>query len=183
MAQRDRARPSRLWRPRVAEQPLLTWVVDPLSETVRSQIGAVRDVVMAVHDRITVEVVLTGDHASSEHVAAGVIALLAADGATPVQAVEDVVRAHADEGMDVAKPSSFAAIAHRRSQDGEAVEIFAASDRARAMAREDRSVARDLGDPRDHALFFSGTTGVHRLPAPDRGARAVLAALEEVHPA
>ena len=76
-----------------------------------------------------------------------------------------------------------AAIARRRSQDGEAVELFAASDRARAMAREDRSVARDLGDPRDHALFFSGTTGVHRLPAPDRGARAVLAALEEVHPA
>lgn len=162
-------------------QPILTWVVDPLSAPVRAHIGTVRDVALAVHGELDIEVVVTGDAPSSPQVAAGIVALLASGGVHPVRVVEDVVRAYADDGWDVSRPDLIGRIAARRDQDHEAVTVLAESEAARSMAAEDRELARAFGDPVDQALYYCGRTDVVRLPGPDAGAREIIAAARRLH--
>ena len=48
--------------PRVSPRdPIIVWVVDPLSPVTRRDVGAVRDTALAVHGEIPIEVVVTGE--------------------------------------------------------------------------------------------------------------------------
>lgn len=167
--------------------PLLTYVVDPFSPTARSWVPAVRELALRIGDEVPVEVVCTGDRGGpredSRRAAAGVIALLAADRLHPVTVVEDVVRAFADRGVDIADPGAIAELAIARGLDADAVKVLAASPEVRQMADEDRELARGLGDPVGAALVYgsgSGTLGrgarLRTLPGPGASGRELVAA-------
>lgn len=152
---------------------LVVWVVDPRSPVTRREIGAVRDVALAVHDEIPIEVVTTG----SEAAARTVVALLASGEVHPVRVVEDVTRAHHDDRADLADPAVLARLAEQRGQDAEAVAVLAGLPAVGEMAAEDRETARWLGDPADHALFLFADDEVLRLPGPGASAREIISAL------
>lgn len=156
---------------------LVVWVVDPRSPVTRREIGAVRDVALAVHDEIPVEVVTTGDAAGSDAAARAVVSLLAAGEVHPVRVVEDVTRAHHDDRADLADPAVVARLAEQRGQDAEAVAVLAGLPAVGEMAAEDRETARWLGDPADHALFLFAGDEVLRLPGPGASAREIVTAL------
>lgn len=167
-------------RRRTSREPLLVLVLDPYSPVARAWVPALRDLAARVGD-VPVEVVCTGDRASaredSRHAAAGVVALLAAGRVGPMTVVEDVLRAFADHGQDIADPGVVAELAAGRRLDVDAVKLMAASDEALAMAHEDRELARRLGDPAHAALLHHGAGGRwRRLPGPPATARELAAA-------
>lgn len=157
--------------------PMIVWVVDPLSPVTREEIGAVRDLALAVHDEIPIEVVTTGDGPGSDAAARAVVALLASGEVYPVRVVEDVTRAHHDDAADLGDPAVVARLAEQRGQDADAVAALVDLPAAAAMAAEDRDTARSLGDPADHALFLFVGDEVVRLPGPGASAREIVAAV------
>lgn len=166
--------------PRVTPRdPIIVWVVDPLSPVTRRDVGAVRDTALAVHGEIPIEVVVTGDRPGSEAAARAVVSLLASGEVHPVRVVEDVTRAHHDEGVDVTDPAVVRRLAEQRGQDADAVVVLAGSPASGRMVAEDRDTARALGDPADHALFAFGRKEVVRLPGPGASAREIIAAIRE----
>lgn len=159
--------------------PMIVWVVDPLSPVTRREIGAVRDTALAVHEEIPIEVVVTGDGPAGEAAGRVVVSLLASGDVHPVRVVEDVTRAYHDEGVDLADPEAVRGLAAQRGQDAEAVVALAGSPDAGQMVEDDRETARALGDPVDHALFVFGRREVVRLPGPGASAREIIAAIRE----
>lgn len=169
---------TRVLRRRLCRDPVLVLVVDPYAPAARAWVPALRELTLRVD--VPVEVVCTGDRAGQEdslHAAAGIIALLAPEAVHPVTVVEDVLRAHADRGQDIADLGVVAELAAARRLDTDAVKLMAASDHALAMAREDREIARRLGDPGDVALLHHGGGGRwRRLPGPPATGRELVAA-------
>lgn len=162
------------------QPPVLLWVVDAASAATRSDLGAVRDSALGIHGELRMEVVTTGTSADSLAAGRAVLALLASGEIYPVRAVEDVCRAHHDDGADLADPAVVAGLAARRGHDAEAVEALVASAALDDMVKEDRETAALLGDPEDHSLFLLGDHDVTRLPPPSAGAREILAALRRL---
>lgn len=175
-----------LARRRHRRAPLLTYVVDPYSAVARDWVPAVRELALVVGDHLPIEVVCTGDRSSlredSLAAGAGVHALLATERLHPVTVVEDVLRAFADHGADIADPSTIAELAAARRLDRDAVKLVAASDDARAMAREDRELARGLGDPAGAALLYAAGDRLHRLPGPGSTPRELVSAWRTLAP-
>lgn len=169
-----------LARRRNRRSPLLTYVVDPFSPCARSWAPAVRELALRAGDVTPFEVVCTGDHGDdgedSRRAAAGIIALLATERLHPVTVVEDVVRAFADTGADITDPSTIGQIAAARRLDADAVTAVAASAEARDLAREDRELARGLGDPSGAAVLYSADSRLHRLPGPRSSGRDLVGA-------
>lgn len=173
------------WETRRARrgEPTLLWVVDPSSPLTRADLGVVRDIALAVQGDLPVEVVVTGDERQAAAAGSAVLALLASSPEHPVRVVEDVCRAHLDDALDLADDRVVADLAGRRGLDAEAVRVLVASDAVAGMAAEDRDIARSLGDPQGHALYYLAGREVHRLPGPGTPARELYAALRRVHPA
>lgn len=169
-----------LARRRNRRTPLLTYVVDPFSPATRAWAPAVRELALRAGDT-PFEVVCTGDRGpdgeDSLRAAAGIIALLATEQVHPVIVVEDVVRAFADTGADITDLGVVADIAAARQLDVDAVKLLAASDEALAMAREDRELARGLGDPVGAAVLYSAGSRLHRFPGPGATGRELVSAL------
>ncbi|WP_252976272.1 hypothetical protein [Janibacter melonis] len=173
------------WESRRARraEPTLLWVVDPSSPVTRADLGVVRDIAHAVQGQLTVEVVVTGEDERAAAASTAVLALLATSPEHPVRVVEDVCRAHLDDALDLADHGVVAQLADRRGLDAEAVRVLVGSDAVAGMAAEDRDIARCLGDPADHALYYLAGREIHRLPGPGSSARELYAALRQVHPA
>lgn len=95
----------------------------------------------------------------SAHAAACIIGLLAADERKHVSAVlQAVQREFFLHGRTIETPGVLSRVASRLGLDGPAIEVFAASERAREMAVEDFAVALDL-DPDLRPLLIASHAG------------------------
>jgi putative protein-disulfide isomerase len=92
---------------------------------------------------------------ASRDAAAAVIALVAADPGRVTQTLWAVQRAHFWWGLSFSQPGTAARVAGRLGLDADAVELFARSERAGALADDDFTLARDLGARRGPTLLVS----------------------------
>lgn len=92
---------------------------------------------------------------TSRDAASAVIALVAADPGRVTETLWAVHRAHFWSGLSFSQPGTAARVAGRLGLDADAVELFARSERAGALADDDFTLARDLGARRGPTLLVS----------------------------
>ena len=122
---------------------LLVYVMDIYDPASWAYLPSVSAVLSAACSRVDVEVVQSGRFAPRSP-AACLIALLAA-GELPVSTILGAVQhEYFVSGRPLDAPGVLASVCAGLGLDGPAVELFAASDRARELAAEDFELARDL---------------------------------------
>jgi hypothetical protein len=122
---------------------LLVYVVDLYDPRARDYQPSVNAVLREAVPPVDVEVVQSGRYASLA-AAAALIALLATDHEDPGAVLDAVQDEFFVGGRALDEPGVLAAVSDRLGVDGEAVELFAHSERALELAREDVALAKEL---------------------------------------
>lgn len=152
---------------------LLVYVLDIYDPASWEYLPSVSAVLSAACSLVDVEVVQSGRYAA-DRPAACLIALLAAGG-VPVSTVLDAVqREYFVAGRSLEAPGVLESIATGLGLDSPAVELFAASPRARELAVEDFDLAHDLDLGGGPVLLASRGEHIFQFDGPGAtGARLV----------
>ena len=128
---------------RVDRTTLLVFVVDVYDPRAYDYLPSVSAVLHAARRLVEVEVVQAGGYAAP-FARAGVLALLAAEDGPPDRVLSAVQREFFVEGRGLDEDGVLTGVAEDLGLDAPAVELFARSDRAAELVREDAALALDL---------------------------------------
>jgi len=163
--QRSAVGPGRRRPGGVDRSTLLVFVVDVYDPRAYDYLPSVSAVLHAAGRLVEVEVVQSGRYAA-QLTRAGVLALLAAEDGPPDRVLSAVQREFFVEGRGLDEDGVLAGVAENLGLDAPAVELFARSDRAAELVREDAALALDLDLAGGPLLLASRGDRVYEFDGP-----------------